>query len=1028
MAGPRVLLTGRTGDDLRQRAIARSPADSRALWLVPSSLARTQLLGLLARKARGSDPPRVLDWPRVWDLVAEDHANPPARLSAAGVRAALVEAIERAGRSGGLEVLGPIVDLAGYRRQLLGRFAAWTLDERPAPGPPPGNSPVDAEEWGLFGHYRAVLSDLKAEDPEGFAVWASRALLQSPPPEFRHPGHVVAIDPIGPTKAVQRVLDSCRARARSILVTLPFDPDPALSELYATVEPVRARFLDQGYVEERVEAGGLAFRDHGFEAIERELFRTDAHLRTRLKLRDCKVLGGPRGEGVALLIAREVREALSEHHPDEILILVPRIDDDAELIRATLRNWGLPVAKGPGARLSTLPGVSALRLAIRLPVVQWDVATLVRLLRNGQVGWPGQAPMARFEAASAIRATRVFRDRSTLRRALEPGERDEKKDTRDRRAALGALDRLASLIDPVARPGTWQVQVDRLAGLADGLGLGPAGVGALLDALDDQGWVFDRLGPTVANVSWTWAAFVDEVEAIVGAAENSPAPPCPGTIRIEAVGDAWGARAEVMILANLAEKSFPTPDSIDLGASKDSGPTAAFSREMLRFIGVVGSADRRLILAYPTSDLDGSPLLPAGFLDDLLRRLDPATRTEIVEEHARFDPVLADHDGLARSRADERVLAVALACRNGSNAMLRTLAGRLDHAGPLLAAAETFRIARHRSESRIFGPYDGRLLDPAAVAKVRKDFGPGHPFSPSQLESFALCPFRFFQEYVLGLKPVDDLDELEEDYASRGQDIHRHLEEVHQQMATEKSPVLADRLPILIETRARVDLERFEGGDGNVAEVLREIEARRNAKSLAQYVAQFRAYSEGPGKGAIPDQFEVQFGQPDKEGSLPMLTIGEADAAVSLQGVIDRIDLVSRDGRVGFRVIDYKTGSHPGRGDVHSGLASQLPLYAMAVERLLSDEGEHHFDGAGYWSLRGDGYKGLKFDDWTAYRERLEGFILALVDKLREGNFPVFSQKKGCPSFCDFSSACRWKEVDRAGKDWADRPVLEGGS
>jgi len=266
------------------------------------------------------------------------------------------------------------------------------------------------------------------------------------------------------------------------------------------------------------------------------------------------------------------------------------------------------------------------------------------------------------------------------------------------------------------------------------------------------------------------------------------------------------------------------------------------------------------------------------------------------------------------------------------------------------------------------------------------------------------------------------------DYAGRGQDVHRVLEEIHQRMATEGSANLIERLPVLVETTMRVELDRFEDGEADVAEVLAEIEARRNEKALGRYVAQFQSYGKGVGKDARPHRFEVKFGQLDKPDSLPVLTIGEAAGAVSLQGVIDRIDLVQVDGRVGFRVIDYKTGSHPPGGDVLSGLASQLPLYAMAVERLLGEGGDRHFDGAGYWSLPKDGYKGIKFKgDWSAYRDRLERFILALVDKLREGTFPIFSQKKDCPKFCDFPSVCRCPEVRRADKAWGDRPTLEVG-
>ncbi len=885
------------------------------------------------------------------------------------------------------------------------------------------------------------MADLGAEDPPGWAVWASKALAQDPPPELRRPGHVVAIDPTDSSRAARRVLDFCRLRAKSMTVTLPFDPDPALAELYESIAPVRRRFLDWGFAETPVDPGTFAFRDHGFGAIERELFRSDAHLRPRLTLGDFRVLGGPRGEGVGLLIAREVRAELDAgRRPEDVLIVVPRLDEEAELIRETLQSWGLPAAPARARRLAAAPAVSALRLAARLPAEGWEVTTLVRLLRNGQVRWAGP-PFERFETASAIRSTRVFRDREALRAALARASDDEaRKDSRNARAARAALDRLAALLDPLAQPGRWRAQVARLRALADGLGLGPDELAPLWDALEDQGWVFDRLGPAIAEAAWTWAEFAAEVEAIATDDQGPPPTPTPGTIRIEAVAAAEGARAEVVILANLAEKSFPAPDAVDLdapavvdpagthgeeGDDPPARPNLAYSREMLRFARVVGSADSRLILAYPTSDRNGEALLPAGFLDDLLRRLDPATTAACVERHSRFDPVLADHPQLARSPADARVLAVARACGDGGTDHLRELAASPRHAPALLATAEAFLVAHHRREIRAFGPYDGLVRDPAAVAQVRQGFGPEHPFSASQLESFALCPFQFFQRYVLKLKPVDDLDELGEDYAGRGRDVHRVLETLHQQLAAEGTTDLAGRLPILVETTMRAELDQFDGGEADVARVLREIEALRNDRALRRYLAQYRAYADRAGEEAEPYRFEVKFGQPDQPDSLPHLTLGADEAAVRLQGVIDRIDLVRKEGQVAFRVIDYKTGSHPPGGDVKSGLASQLPLYALAVEQIVFPANEHTFQDTGYWSLPKEGFGVVRLPDWPAYRDRLTRFVLALVADLRGGTFPIASQKKDCFKFCDYRSVCRHQDARISGKVWDGRPTLE---
>src|SRR5207302_73983 len=98
------------------------------------------------------------------------------------------------------------------------------------------------------------------------------------------------------------------------------------------------------------------------------------------------------------------------------------------------------------------------------------------------------------EAASAVRATRVFRDRATLRTALA-STLDRKPRDRPTLSALDALERLTGWIDPVAKPGPWHVQVGRLRSLAVAMGLDRASLEPLWDALEDRGWVLGRLGP-----------------------------------------------------------------------------------------------------------------------------------------------------------------------------------------------------------------------------------------------------------------------------------------------------------------------------------------------------------------------------------------------------------------------------------------------------------------------------------------------------------------------------------------------------
>lgn len=1006
------------------------------------------------------------------DAAAAAGESPPVRLSAAGIRAVLGEAAQRARET---DVLGPLagaVDQPGFRRRTLAEFAAWTRGERRVDGPPPGPGAVEAARWALFGHFREVLGEIGAETPEGFAAWASRRLADAPPSGWRNLDDtlVAVVEPLAPSKAIRRACADLAARAGAVLLTLPFDPEPALAEVYAAVEPTRRHFLAGGFVEEAVapaEAPGMG-------DLDRELFRADAHARPPLGGAGLRIQGGPKGEGEALLIARTVREALAAGtRPDDVLILLPREDDDAALLRSTLAAWGLPVAPGPGRRLANTPAVTALRLAIRLPVEGWPTATLVRLVRNGAIAWDrlGLAdPAGRFEAAAAIQGTRVHRRLDHLRRALGRPRPDVKAkgDVEAHGLGLDAINRLADRLDVAARPGPWRVQLGRLRTLAQALGLDDDELDPLWDALEDHAWVLDQVGPAIAAEPVRWADLVARVERIV--AEAEPPAPCPlasaGGVRVEVVGAVDAARADLVILAHLAERTYPAPGSVPLEpartaaepvavppAAEDATGLAAgddpvpadpidaeadpattehtelgYAREMLRFARALASADRSLTLSYPTTDVTGETLLPAGFLDEILRRLDPAGRP--VEAHARFDPVFRGHEELARATGDARVLAVAQA-RAGDLGPLRRLAARPAHAEACRGVAEAFVVGQLRRERFDFGGHDGWLMDPAAVARVAASFAPEkHTFSPSQLESYAYCPFQFFQRYVLNLRSNDGVEELAEDYAARGKDVHGVLEEVHRALALDPDADLATHLPISIETHMAARLDDVDRdappGEADVAAVLREIDTRRSARALERYLAQFRAYRSKAGLKAVPSQFEVKFGQQEKDpGSLDHLTLGDGDRAIRLQGVIDRIDLVRDDDGTRFRVIDYKTGSNPTDAQVRSGLASQLPLYAMAVERLVLPSGGVAFLDAGYWSLPKDGFKGVKLHDWDDYRARMIDFVLDMVAELRRGVFPIFSQEANCHQFCDFHRTCRVREVRVARKAWNDRPTLE---
>jgi hypothetical protein len=198
---------------------------------------------------------------------------------------------------------------------------------------------------------------------------------------------------------------------------------------------------------------------------------------------------------------------------------------------------------------------------------------------------------------------------------------------------------------------------------------------------------------------------------------------------------------------------------------------------------------------------------------------------------------------------------------------------------------------------------------------------------------------------------------------------------------------------------------------------LHEIGRRQVAETLRRYFEQAADYARKHAQPpARPALFEVVFGDEREEPGRGCVVLGEGSEAVRIQGKIDRVDVLETDRGPSFRVIDYKTGSPPASRDVLSFLMVQLPLYALAVERLaLAGDGASPRD-VGYWDLRKEGFKRIDLKDWPGSKARLEAVALDAVARLRSGLFVVAPEKDDCTRTCDYATVCRIGQVRGVGK------------
>jgi RecB family exonuclease len=682
--------------------------------------------------------------------------------------------------------------------------------------------------------------------------------------------------------------------------------------------------------------------------------------------------------------------------------------------------------------LQAEPAVSALRMAARLPVQDWETEQLVRLLRNGQVrpAWPNCDRLALATAASVIQTTSAFRGRQQLLRELDRALQDEDhpRNPPERvRQARELVARLFDLLSPMEQERPWSGQVALLHQIAGGLGLDAAGATSLetlWDSLDDHALVLDRLKRGEELV--TWSNFVAELEAIVAEIPIDSTPSAWGSIRATTVDRAAGASADHVILADLEEGSFPERASLEpflalrTGQAPDLACRTVYGQEMCRFLRVLGSAKCTLSLVYPTTDSKGQELLRAGFLDQFLGRLTPAALGACHVAYSRFHPALLDPGEMTGTPGDDRVRAAALASEQGDHRELSRLARSPLHRQVLESTAAALRVLQRRLRGTPFSEFEGALSDPAAIAKLNSDLGAAFCYSPSQIETYIACPFHFFSRFVLKLKPQEESDELGEDFTRRGSVIHDILETFEGLVQASGRPEnVEDLVPAAIDEV--LGREPAEATDIEVG--LRTMERCRTEKIMAFYLAQREDYENQGGPTPVPHLFEAGFGSDDAH--YPRLEIGSGDRVVKLRGKIDRIDLIETTSGRFFRVIDYKTGSVPTLAEVKRGEMLQLLLYAMAVENVILGDGAATPSGVGYWGLKKNGYKEITFSDWQQVKEELKAHVLGVVDRIRNGVFVVDSHKAGCESFCDYRSICRIRQVRLAGKRRGEEEDLQ---
>ncbi len=212
-------------------------------------------------------------------------------------------------------------------------------------------------------------------------------------------------------------------------------------------------------------------------------------------------------------------------------------------------------------------------------------------------------------------------------------------------------------------------------------------------------------------------------------------------------------------------------------------------------------------------------------------------------------------------------------------------------------------------------------------------------FSITQLEQYALCPFKYFVESILSInnieEPTEDIEPIE-----LGRILHKILFEFY------------TSIKIKGITIQNCDDETFEKSKEIILQIAKNNVEKSIFKSPVNFYEKEKILGidgnfeqsilfqflkkERESKDFIPQFFEVAFGKVKKDGSDEELYSEQPVYidGIKLRGKIDRIEI--NDQSKSFNVVDYKlSGKKPTQYEIADGISLQLPFYLFATQELL---------------------------------------------------------------------------------------------
>ncbi|MFZ5802713.1 MAG: PD-(D/E)XK nuclease family protein [Candidatus Omnitrophota bacterium] len=887
----------------------------------------------------------------------------------------------------------------------------------------------------LYDQYEKTLAEHGLKDRQDLLF--SAEMFQPPARRFKK----IWIDGFYDFSGLQfAYLEKLLAVTDEVTMTLTLDPAREREPLFRPLLETQKNLMGLGFqVREIKRLSSVRVFSPALAAIEAGLF-TSGESPAALSADGVEIFEAVGLEGEVEMIARTIERMMKQgdHRFSDFAVLLRRIGDYQPVIRSVFSRYTIPVEIHERERLSCAPAIQAISGLLRIFCDGWKREDLMGFLRSSYVRSLGDAAKVSAEICALEHRAIVqgiFEGR-TAWTAFGGGDAGKG-------AGEAVFGLLASVEDELRGAGSSEAFIEclrrhvfktfgifeRADGFTDVIRRDAAAECRFETVLEEIELSFRRGCQTPVI---TLEAFAERFFRLVELDLFSLHERGTNKVQVYDVSLARQKEYRVVFLAGLLEKHFPVQFRED--ALLSDAERKLFNRgsslwleeklaqqatERYLFYLAVTRAREKLFLSYPYTDLDGNEELPSYYVEEVRRVFgasEPAVRRQelsrpypgieqAVNEHELEIALLGSLAAGPRENSEEERIAVVLL-----NELLKRPASR-----------ERF--------CRAFYEIPSALTDPRirALGVFLRD-----PMSASRFEDYAKCPFAYYAERVLQLKdPEEDLNA-----ATRGTVLHEVLEACFNDWSRDKTWGRdLDRAVRSAKDHLEATLKKHSF---RYEKLFQKALEREDLERILEHflLRELERLAEAPFR---PSQFEWSFG--DKGDRAGPLEFSGEGRKIRLRGRADRVD-VDSSGKLAI-VMDYKTNAIFKKKTLASGIALQLPLYLLAVEKWLGLKpvagliynlqkarlnGFYHEDHKGLFPEASSQAPFYSEEEFREVLDLARRFVLRFAADMEAMAIPV--KPRECRDGCSFAAVCRiekWKipyfklEHEREDAAWRKR-------